>query len=340
MTTESMRYAIWNNKGGVGKTFISFMLSSEYAIKYEQKNKKVIVVDMCPQANLSEILLGGNSAGSKILEQCIKEKKTVGEYINLRIESPHQTTNRETDFFINVHEYNKKIPKNLYLVVGDPQLEIQAQVMNQISSQVLPENSWKNVHSWLLDLIIAGEKKYGRTTTFIDCNPSFSSYTEIALLTAMKIIIPCSSDGSSARAINNVASLVYGQNLPENMKSASFFTKAKKFSMSLPVIHSVLLNRSTQYDKKASKAFGAMFNEIKKRVNQFKTSHGEWFPSDFDYFDIPDAHSPAIVCSHKGLPISKLKAGPHQVHNTEPQVNPEPLKRYKDAIKYLVSVLN
>ncbi len=338
MTTETMRYAIWNNKGGVGKTFLTFMLSSEYAIKHE--NKKIVVVDMCPQANLSEILLGGNGPGSEKLEQCIKEKKTIGEYINLRIESPHQKLGRETDFFINVYEFNKEIPKNLYLIVGDPQLEIQAQVMNQISSQDLPENSWKNVHSWLIDLIIAGEKKHGNTTTFIDCNPSFSSYTEIALLAAMKIIIPCSSDGSSARAIDNVASLVYGQNLPENLKSASFFTKAKKFGMSLPVIHSVLLNRSTQYDKKASKAFGAMFKEIKNRVERFKDSNKQWFHSHFEYFDIPDAHSPAIVCSHKGLPISKLKAGHHKVHKTMPQVNPEPLKRYKEAIKKLVNVLN
>ena len=297
-------------------------------------------MDMCPQANLSEILLGGNSAGSKKLEKCIKEKKTIGEYINLRIESPHKIIGREADFFINVSEYNDEIPSNLFLIVGDPQLEIQAQVMNQISSQDLPENSWKNVHSWLIDLIIAGEKKYGNTTTFIDCNPSFSSYTEIALLAAMKIIIPCSSDGSSARAIDNVASLVYGQNLPQNLQSASFFTKATESGMSLPVIHSVLLNRSTQYDKKASQAFGAMFEEIKKRVTKFKESNGKWFYSDFEYFDIPDAHSPAIVCSHKGFPISKLKPGPHKVHNTRPQVNEGPLNRYKEAIEKLVNVLS
>lgn len=65
-----MRYAIWNNKGGVGKTFLSFMLSAEYALKYSEK--KVIAVDMCPQANLSEILLGGNSTGSAKLETLIK----------------------------------------------------------------------------------------------------------------------------------------------------------------------------------------------------------------------------------------------------------------------------
>ena len=313
------------------------MLSAEYAIKHP--TKKVIVVDMCPQANLSEIFLGGNSNGAKHLESLIKNQQTVGSYINLRIESPHKIVGRETDFFINVCKYNNHIPNNVYLIAGDPQLEIQAQVMNQISSQTLPDNSWKNVHSWLFDLIKAGEGKYGDTTTFIDCNPSFSAYTEISLLVARQIIIPCSSDGSSARAIDNVSALVYGHNLSPQLESASFSKKAEKFGMSLPIIHSVLLNRSTQYDKKASKAFGAMFEEIKKRVDNFKSSYDNYFYNYFKYYDIPDAHSPAIVCSHKGLPISKLKSGPHTVHGTKPQVNPEPLKRYKEAVDQLVDNL-
>lgn len=334
MSRENTRYAIWNNKGGVGKTFLSFILSTEYAIK--NQNKKIIVVDMCPQANLSEILLGGNSDGSKILEDFLKNKTTIGKYINSRIESPHKITGQESDYFIQVCEYNDEIPENVYLIVGDPQLEIQAQVMNQISSQSLPENSWRNVHSWLSDVIKVGEDKYGNTTTFIDCNPSFSVYTEISLLAATKIIIPCSSDGSSARAIDNLASLIYGQNLPSELKSASFSTKAKKFSMSRPVIHSVLLNRSTQYDKQARRAFGAMFEEIKKRVEKLRQTRGIPFFSSFEYYDIPDTHSPAIVCSHKGLPISKLRPGPHEIHQITSQVNPVPLQRYKEAINKLV----
>ena len=332
------RYAVWNNKGGVGKTFLSFMLSAEYALS--NSKKIIIVVDMCPQANLSEILLGGNSAGRDHLSDLIESKKTIGSYINARIKSPHQITGRETEFFIHVHPYNNKISKNVYLVVGDPQLEIQAQVINQISSQSLPDDSWKTVHSWLLDLIIAGEKKYGDSVTFIDCNPSFSAYTELSLLAATHLIVPCSSDGSSARAIDNLAALIYGHNLPQELKSASFAEKSFKFGMQLPVIHSVLLNRSTQYDKKASQAFKAMFEEIKDKANTLRQQLSNRFHSGFDYYDIPDTHSPAIVCSHLGLPISKLTPGPHQVHEARPQVNTEPLNRYKKAIDALVRKLD
>ena len=62
-----MRYAIWNNKGGVGKTYFSFMLGAEVAIANPQRN--IILADMCPQANLSEVALGGNGQGSSRLTE-------------------------------------------------------------------------------------------------------------------------------------------------------------------------------------------------------------------------------------------------------------------------------
>lgn len=46
---------LWTNKGGVGKTTLSFHLSTAYA--YLNPDKRVLVVDMCPQANLSNTLL-------------------------------------------------------------------------------------------------------------------------------------------------------------------------------------------------------------------------------------------------------------------------------------------
>ena len=45
-----MRYAAWNNKGGVGKTFLSFVLATEIA---KEREVPVVLVDMCPQVNLS-----------------------------------------------------------------------------------------------------------------------------------------------------------------------------------------------------------------------------------------------------------------------------------------------
>jgi chromosome partitioning protein len=75
---------------------------------------------------------------------------------------------------------NSNLPTGVYLVAGDPSLEIQAQVINQISGQALPTDSWKNVHRWLADLVDECCDKLGAefTTVFVDCNPSGANATD------------------------------------------------------------------------------------------------------------------------------------------------------------------
>jgi hypothetical protein len=296
---------------------------------------------MCPQANLSEIVLGGNGQGSAALEKFIANRQTVGGYFDTRIASPHQLTGSESDYIIHARGVNPNMPDNLWLIAGDPSLELQAQVINQIGAQTLPADAWKNVHNWLKDLVVACSKKLGAdsTLTLIDCNPSFAAYSELAMMAAERIIVPCSSDGSSARAIDNIAALLYGIG-NQTYASAGFAAKAKSFGMSLPLIHSVLLNRSTQYNKKASKAFGAMFDEIKRRVESIKTQAPSRFVGGaVNFLEIPDNHSVAIVCSHQGMPLYGVTPGNHQVHDENPQVNPEPLERYKSHVETLINTI-
>jgi chromosome partitioning protein len=333
-----MRYAVWNNKGGVGKSFLSFVLGTEIA--HLRPDRNVILADMCPQANLSEIVLGGNGDGAKQLQKIIsgKSRKTIGGYFDTRISSPHQKTGQENSYLIRAKDYNSNMPKNIWLLCGDPSLEIQAQVISQIGGQTLPADAWKNVHNWLADLIFACQEHVGgEVNTFIDCNPSFSAYTELSMAAAERLIIPCSSDGSSARAIDNIGALLYGIG-ESTYGDVTFKAKAVKFDIPLPLIHSVLLNRSTLYSEKASKAFEAMFGEIKDRVKALKKLEPSRFVSGHTNFKvIPDNHSVAIVCSHSGKPLYAIKKGKYQIHDIKSQVNNEPLNRYKDAVALLVN---
>lgn len=52
-----LSYAFWNNKGGTGKTSLAFQTICAYA--YANKQKRILAIDVCPQSNLSELLLGG-----------------------------------------------------------------------------------------------------------------------------------------------------------------------------------------------------------------------------------------------------------------------------------------
>jgi hypothetical protein len=156
------------------------------------------------------------------------------------------------------------------------------------------------------------------------------------MMASERLIVPCSSDGSSARAIDNIGQLLYGVGASE-YGEATFKARADKFHIPLPVIHSILLNRSTLYSERASKAFKAMFDEIKGRTKKLKLAT----PSSFvggtvNFRVIPDNHSVAIVCSHLGKPLYQIYPGQYKVHDTRPQVNSDPLDRYKKAVEELV----
>jgi cellulose biosynthesis protein BcsQ len=336
-----LRYAVWNNKGGVGKTFVTFVTACEYA--REHPAEMAVIVDMCPQANVSEIVLGGNGPGAEQLQKILDRtpRKTIGGYFDQRIESAHKLTGNETDFLIEANSINSSLDKNIFLVVGDPSLEIQTQAINQLAAVTLPSNSWANVHLWLKDLLGAIARKYKTATFFIDCNPSFSAYTELALVASDRLIVPCTADGASARAITNIGQLLYGIDVPAYYSRVNFPARAKEYTLALPTIHAVPLNRSTQYEQKASKAFAAMYDEIKNRITLLRKKTPNSFSASDDelFFDLPDAHSVSVVTSYMGIPLHEIKLGKYAIGTKPTQVPKESLKRYKDAFAALVSKL-
>ena len=119
-----------------------------------------------------------------------------------------------------------------------------------------------------------------------------------------------------------------------------FSSRLKNEGMNPPSIKLVLLNRSTQYSDKASKAFGAMFDEIKERTETLLQNEPAARGGEGEYFlDVPDTHSVAIVASHLGMPIREIKVRKYEVFDEKPQVNAAPLERYKEAIKQVVTRL-
>lgn len=74
-------YVMWNNKGGVGKSTITFHVASVYA--EQNPDRDVVVVDMCPQANVSMMLMGGGRQAEEKLQSLIAEEtpQTIVGYI-------------------------------------------------------------------------------------------------------------------------------------------------------------------------------------------------------------------------------------------------------------------
>lgn len=217
-------YAFWNNKGGTGKTSLAFQAITGYAEKYPEK--RVLAIDLCPQANLSELMLGGlnNNGSEKLLERQGKVPRcSIGGYFQLRLPSPYVVPTFDAhDFITTPSTYSDVIPENVDLICGDPLLELQANAVNTLANQNIPgTDTWISVIDWLDHFL--GQLQDDYDIAFLDCNPSFSMYTQIALGSTDRVILPVMADDSSRRAIQNAFSLMFGLKLPSEIYAAYMF---------------------------------------------------------------------------------------------------------------------
>ncbi len=338
------KYAFWNNKGGVGKSFLTFSLACEYALS--NPDEEVLVLDLCPQANVTEMFLGGQVIAAATLEALYADKprRSVGGYFESRLTSPFIAPQNVEEFLIRPHSVNPKIPNNLTLLAGDNLLELLSEAIRQASQMSLPADAWQKVMRWLHDFarIFTDLSPASDVAVFIDCNPSFSIYTQIGLSASEFLVIPFTADDSSRRGIENVFALLYGMSSNELQGYAklSFSRRANEDNVDLPKIHTFVSNRVTMYKGKPSSAFQAKSAPIKAVVEQASSQSKRHFVSyklQSDLFaEMPDYHSVAVVASSEGCPLSKLKSGHHEIDGDIVQVNQNAIDKYTKAIQKLL----
>ena len=314
------------------------------------------MVDLCPQANASGMLLGGMIAGELALDSLGSQspRKTISGYIEDRILSPYVNPKSGSTYLTGVSLRNPAVPANLFLIAGDEQLEIQA-------SRVLgatapgPTDAWRIVHTWISDLIDDVKRSWNqdKTTVFIDCNPSFSIYTELALSASDRLIIPFSADGSSKRAVRAVLALIYGVMRMPGSQQSQFYLNCQQFRLPIPKIYCYAGNRLTQYISSA-KAFRTVVQEIGDEIwavwqtnpNVFHIHpSGSGSPAgraafnQMFQFEIVDANTASVVSSSLGIPIVRLSAGYHTVSGKKVTVNQSQLDNQQPNIQQLVAAI-
>ncbi|MEL4379146.1 ParA family protein [Shewanella algae] len=339
---ESMRsYAFWNNKGGTGKTSLNFQTILAYA--KSNPAERVLVLDLCPQANLSELLLGGLvGAGSQKLLQVQGQtpRATVGGYFQMRLPQPYSAPAfRAADYIIQPSAYNTHIESNIRLLAGDPLLELQATAVSTLANTQIPgSNPWLSVIDWLRDFLEPIQAEFD--VIFIDCNPSFSIYTQIALSVADFVIIPVMADDSSRRALQNAFSLIYGLHLPSPIYAQhSFSEKLTREGRTLPKVHTVVKNRLTQYMGPAS-AYSAVLATIDSQVEALLVSNPEYFAFnnvEDGVSEMRDFGTTGVVAFARGMSFIDLTAGRHNISGRRVQVKEEYRINSVTAISQLVA---
>lgn len=338
------RVIFWNNKGGTGKTTLAFQVLCEYA--RQNVDKKILVIDVCPQANLSELLLGGlNQGGSRVLlmRQGENPRATIGGYFQMRLPSPYSApVFNSHDYLTKPCKFNQYIEKNIDLLCGDAMLELQSNAISTLANNQIPgTNTWISIINWLNDFIKPIENEYD--VIFLDSNPSFSMYTQIAIATATKVVLPVMADDSSRRAIQNAFSLIYGLKLPSEIYSKyAFAEKLKEVGMPLPKVYMVLKNRLTQYMGAAS-AYATVLEEIDKDVaSLLKTNPLIFAFSSLDkgIINVRDFQTTGVVSAARGCPFERLRSGRLELMGKRVSVKEEYRRNCINSVGTIVKQMN
>lgn len=132
-------YVVWANKGGIGKSTLSFQLAC--AAAHENPDKQIYVIDLSPQCDVSRMLLGGgHNGGEEIILGLMagSPRLTVQAYLSdclNDVPSGHGWPDIN-DYVIRPNDYRSDdaddIPDNVWLLTGDFDLERTIQLIEQL----------------------------------------------------------------------------------------------------------------------------------------------------------------------------------------------------------------
>lgn len=241
----------------------------------------------------------------------------------------------------------------MFLIAGDSFLE---SLSLALSYNVLnPANlkAWEEYMTAIRRLCISelNHKEYEKLTVFIDCNPSFSIYTQMALVSSDYLIIPMMADFSSIEGIKSIFTLLYGKYPSAALKTyanniLTFNKQMESFGISPPKIYEFVFNNYT-----ANLGVAAAYESIRNELSdfcyqQYSSFEGHFANHDAAHitekaeweskyiFDVKDFHTAGKISASLGIPIYELPKKSSYIMPDGKKV-PADKKRYEEALKHI-----
>ena len=191
------RIALFNPKGGVGKTTATFNLGRMLA----SKGKRVILVDTDPQANLTDLVLGYK--GPSELQRFYEEEpdRNLKAGLEPAFES-HPMPMKAIDCIpVEGQEGLFLLPGH----IGLSEYEVSLGLAQNLSGFI---QTLQNLPGSISVLLEKTAKKFQADYVLIDMNPSLSSFNQNMLMTSDYFILPTSPDYFSVMAIDSLSGML------------------------------------------------------------------------------------------------------------------------------------
>lgn len=183
--------AVFNNKGGVGKTTLLCNVASFLSVK---KGQRVLVVDADPQCNASLYMLNDDEWGN-----------IVENYDNTSIYKIFEPVQNGEGYISKDNiPYYKSEGFGLDLIVGNTKLSVMEDFLS--SDWIYGKGGdLRGLKTTLLikDFLNKIQDKYDYV--FFDVGPSLGAINRVVLLSCDFFILPMSSDIFSIKALNNIS---------------------------------------------------------------------------------------------------------------------------------------
>lgn len=198
--------AIWNLKGGVGKTTTVMQL----ALSLSGRGKAVLLIDMDPQANLSQFFLN--------------EQRKESNYICMTDLFGKVDTEKVKRSIYKVSEHIEMIGSNLGLANAE---------LNVRTNTMIPQLSI------LENILKIADKSYDYV--FIDCPPTMNLLTINATLTADDVIIPVNVDEWAKEGFDytNANIKEINENFGKNVRYKVLFTMVNRSKIDFEIMDSI-----------------------------------------------------------------------------------------------------
>ncbi|NGO54713.1 ParA family protein [Allomesorhizobium camelthorni] len=187
--------AIFNHKGGVAKTTMTFHLAWMLSLL----GKRVMVVDCDPQCNLTGVFLGDMDTEDYPFESASPQKpRNIRDAVRPAFESrPYMIEATE------LHE--SPAQKGLFLLpghVGLSEYESQLAVAHELSNTL---SALQNIPGALHHAIRKSAVPYGIDYALVDMSPSLGAINQNLFMTSDAFILPMAPDLFSAMALRSLA---------------------------------------------------------------------------------------------------------------------------------------
>lgn len=253
---------LFNHKGGVSKTTTTFNLGWTLA----DKGKKVLIVDLDSQCNLTGLVLGYNSIDESYMEYFYANRNnlTIQPMVSSLIEgmTPERFMEADQgDVTKTSHENMFLLPGHLDIADLDSQISVALKVAPGIPAT-------KNIPSGLPKILQLLSDKINIDYMLYDLSPNVGGLNEVMLMSSDYFIVPASPDYFCLQSISSLE-----KNIPkwkyeiDQFKTVNKFTNKDYPIKNSPQFLGTIQQRYRPRSGKPGTSFQTWIDKIRESIN-------------------------------------------------------------------------